>query len=268
MFTNLIESESHRGDFKRRGRFVFFTTAVYAVLFVFAGVLSIYAYDAQLESQDQRLDVLLPPIAFAVPRRSAETPRPKSTRNNSTQQFDQRRDAVASVNRPDVPPKSISTTPFNGKTVRDDMPFRIGKVDSDADIREIGNTGRIGGNGTGDGRNVVRVPDDGETLPPPIKPTVVKPRVVHREMLRSQAISLPEPPYPLAAKQIRIQGAVTVQVLLDEKGKVISAHSVSGNPLLAASAVRAAYQARFTPTVLDGTPVKVSGVITYNFMLR
>src|SRR5687767_14393831 len=98
MFTNLIESESHRGDFKRRGRFVLFTTAVYAVLFVFAGVLSIYAYDAQLESQDQELVALLPPVAIAVPRRTAEEVRPRNNRTSGRQQFDQRREAVASIN--------------------------------------------------------------------------------------------------------------------------------------------------------------------------
>jgi hypothetical protein len=31
--------------------------------------------------------------------------------------------------------------------------------------------------------------------------------------------------------------------------------------------VQAAYQARFTPTLLSGKPVKVSGTITYNFQL-
>lgn len=267
MFTNLIESESHRGDFKRRGRFVLFTTAVYAVLFVFAGVLSIYAYDAQLESQDQRLEILLPPVAFAVPSRVVDTARARNTRSSDKQQFDQRREAVASVNHPELNPNSISTTPFNGKIVREGVPYRIGKVDSDADIREIG-TGPIGPGTRGGGGNVVRVLDNEETVPPPIRPIATKPKTLHREILNSRAISLPEPPYPPLARQIRLQGTVNVQVLLDETGKVISARSVTGNPMLAPAAVKAAYQARFTPTVLDGQPVKVSGVITYNFMLR
>lgn len=267
MFTNLIESESHRGDFKRRGRFVLFTTAVYALLFVFAGVLSIYAYDAQLETQDQELVALLPPVAFAVPSHVTEPERPRNTRNNDRQLFDQRRDLVASVDRPDLKPNSISTTPFKGKIVREGVPTRKGNIDSDADIREIG-TGPIGRGDLGGTGNIVRVPDNGETAPPPFKPTPVKPKLVHKRILNSQAVSLPEPPYPPLAKQIRLQGAVNVQVLLDETGKVISARSVAGHAMLAPAAVRAAYQARFTPTVLDGQPVKVSGVITYNFMLR
>ena len=56
-------------------------------------------------------------------------------------------------------------------------------------------------------------------------------------------------------------------MLIDETGKVISAQAMSGHPLLRAAAVQAAQQALFTPTVLGGQPVKVSGVITYNFVL-
>jgi protein TonB len=59
-----------------------------------------------------------------------------------------------------------------------------------------------------------------------------------------------------------------VQILVDEQGRVVSAKATSGNPLLQAAAVQAAYRARFTPTLLSGQPVKVTGSITYNFVLR
>lgn len=61
---------------------------------------------------------------------------------------------------------------------------------------------------------------------------------------------------------------VTVQVLVDEGGNVVSARAVSGHPLLQQSAVSAARQAKFSPTMLSGQPVKVTGVITYNFVLQ
>ena len=70
------------------------------------------------------------------------------------------------------------------------------------------------------------------------------------------------------ARQIRLQGQVTVQVLIDEGGKVISAQPVAGHPLLLAEAKRAALAARFKPTLLSNQPVKVSGVITYNFLMQ
>ena len=85
-------------------------------------------------------------------------------------------------------------------------------------------------------------------------------------LISSQAISLPKPPYPAIARAVHASGTVTVQILLDETGKVISARAISGHPLLQDAAVKAAYQARFSPTILTGQPVKVSGIITYNFM--
>ena len=84
-------------------------------------------------------------------------------------------------------------------------------------------------------------------------------------VLNGKAISLPAPEYPAIAKQAKASGAVAVQVTIDENGAVISAHAVSGHPLLQASAVAAARQARFSPTLLMGEPVKVNGVIVYHF---
>jgi protein TonB len=81
-------------------------------------------------------------------------------------------------------------------------------------------------------------------------------------------ISLPQPIYPAIAKQIRAQGAVVVQILVDENGKVLTAQPVSGHPTLLFAAKEAALRARFTPTVLNGAPVKIQGVITYNFILQ
>jgi TonB family protein len=66
---------------------------------------------------------------------------------------------------------------------------------------------------------------------------------------------------------MRIEGAVRVQVTIDEGGRVISAHAENGHTLLRESAVSAARQARFTPAVVAGVPVAVSGFITYTFSL-
>ncbi|MGH9902360.1 MAG: TonB family protein [Pyrinomonadaceae bacterium] len=87
-------------------------------------------------------------------------------------------------------------------------------------------------------------------------------------VLNGKALSKPEPAYPPVARAARAQGTVTVQILVDEQGRVISAQAVSGHPLLQQAAVAAARQARFSPTRLQGQPVKVSGVVTYNFVLR
>ncbi len=85
-------------------------------------------------------------------------------------------------------------------------------------------------------------------------------------VLNGKATSLPKPAYPVAARAVRAGGAVTVQVVLDEEGNVASASAVSGHPLLRAAATEAAQGAKFSPTTLQGEPVKVSGVIVYNFV--
>ena len=84
-------------------------------------------------------------------------------------------------------------------------------------------------------------------------------------VLNGKAISLPKPQYPPVARMAKASGTVVVQVTVDENGNVISANAVSGHPLLQAAAVAAARGARFSPTKLSGQPVKVTGIIQYNF---
>jgi len=80
-------------------------------------------------------------------------------------------------------------------------------------------------------------------------------------MLNGKAIYLPQPEVPAG----EANGVVLVQVLIDEQGTVIDARPVSGPQHLHAVAVNAARLARFTPTLLMGEPVKVSGTLSYNF---
>jgi len=84
--------------------------------------------------------------------------------------------------------------------------------------------------------------------------------------LNGKAITLPKPEYPADAQAAGATGTVVVQVTIDESGMVISTRAISGPPILRQAAVNAAVQARFSPTLLLGEPVKVTGVITYNFV--
>jgi Ca-activated chloride channel family protein len=86
-------------------------------------------------------------------------------------------------------------------------------------------------------------------------------------VLNGKAIALPKPIYPSSAKSLRTTGTVVVEVLIDESGKVISAHAVSGPLNLQAAAVQAARMAKFSPTTLSGQPMQVVGTITYAFVL-
>jgi len=112
--------------------------------------------------------------------------------------------------------------------------------------------------------------------PPPLPPanenekssSTSKRAPISGGVLNSKALRLPTPPYPPAARAVKATGTVVVQVTVDESGNVISARAVSGHPLLQAAAVAAARGAKFSPVKLSGEPVKVNGVITYNFALQ
>jgi TonB family protein len=90
-------------------------------------------------------------------------------------------------------------------------------------------------------------------------------KLIHGGVLNGKATSLPKPKYPPAALAAGAGGVVNVQVIIGETGNVISAEAVSGHPLLRTAAVDAAKQAKFGPTMADGPPVRVSGILVYNF---
>ncbi len=101
--------------------------------------------------------------------------------------------------------------------------------------------------------------DEGSTSPTGI----AKP--VEGGVLNSKATSLPKAVYPEEAKRLRISGRVTVRVVVDENGKVISAKAIDGPAALRETAEAAARQATFAPTTQGGITVKVTGTLTYDF---
>ena len=264
MFNNLIESSSHVKEYKRRGSFLLFTGATYVVLFAITGVVSIYAYEARLDAQTLDYEItMLPPqeiISDPAPAPAANPDRPRPTNTNETT-LPERAIAMLDTDRPEVVPDNISATRSPN------LPLPPGPVritGRDLNPASIGGPGTpsSGGRAVVPSTQIVNIPDT-PPAPDPPKP----PKVVSKGVITSQALSLPKPNYPEMAKRMRIQGTVSVQVLIDEQGKVISAKAVSGSPFLLIEAQKAAMQARFSPTRLGDQPVKVSGVITYNFVL-
>lgn len=86
-------------------------------------------------------------------------------------------------------------------------------------------------------------------------------------VLQGAALKKVQPPYPPIAKAARASGSVQVQILVNETGEVTEASVISGHPLLRDAALEAAKQWQFKPTELSGNPVKVQGVLTFNFTL-
>ena len=83
--------------------------------------------------------------------------------------------------------------------------------------------------------------------------------------LNDKAIDLPKPIYPGEARKAKVTGQVKVRVIVAETGKVLSADIVSGPKQLWLAAIEAARQARFNPTLIGDSAVKITGILTYDF---
>jgi protein TonB len=261
MFDNLVESSSHKDDITRKGSFVGITALIYAVLLVTFFVAGIYWYDARLGDMELELTTLVAPVP--VPQQQKEPEQKQEAKPQKVEQnVDIRKELVADVAESRLPPKEISAKASDVPPVRRGVTTVIGSSDSNAAAP------MPAGPGAG---NVVaapaRVQIADEPPPPEVKPT--PPRApISGGVLNGKAISLPKPAYPPIARAAHAAGTVVVQVTIDENGSVIAAHAVSGHPLLQGAAVGAARQARFSPTKLSGQPVKVTGVIQYNFVAQ
>src|SRR5712691_9895382 len=146
MFNNLIESSSHRREFKRRGSFFLFTSATYLLLFVIAGVMSIYAYDARLEDQNTEIITMLSPLDVVTPQPVSTTHHTTPTRDNHRPNIAIREIAMASVNHPEIAPAATSAKPNANLPIPEVGPYRIGASDSDP-VQPSGPVGPRNGSG-------------------------------------------------------------------------------------------------------------------------
>ena len=94
--------------------------------------------------------------------------------------------------------------------------------------------------------------------------SIAKP--VEGGVLNAKALTLPKAKYPEEARRLRVSGKVTVRVVVDENGKVVSAMATDGPIPLRQAAEDAARLATFAPTVQDGVTVKITGLLTYDFV--
>jgi protein TonB len=113
-----------------------------------------------------------------------------------------------------------------------------------------------------------------ETLePPPAPPIVTPPPPGNRTYRPGGAIRQPrkirDAPavYPEVARVAKIQGLVILEATIDERGIVTDARVLRSVPLLDAAALDALKQWRYTPTLLNGVPVRVLMTVTFRFSL-
>lgn len=168
---------------------------------------------------------------------------------NANSNFNSNIDINANANRTPTPTPTATPTPKPSPSVTPSpSPTRTPADDDDDDDA-----------GT---------PQPSPTRPPPT-PTPRAPatpdRPVNGGVLNGRAISLPVPAFPTAARAVGASGRVEVQVVVDERGNVVSARAVTGHPLLRPAAENAARRSRIAPERAGNRPVRTTGLLLYNF---
>lgn len=267
MFDKMIVSEAKGSETKGRSRYFLVSSAIVGILFVTAVVFSIYAADIGLGNEEFEISMMLAPVTPDEP----EPPNQVQPQNQQQSRQSPEPTRVQNILRPEESPTiipdsvSVSKNPF---LTRPPGQFRTDSYDSAGigvtdGIDRPGSGGKPSGSGSQVETEAVANHEKPVEPPPAIKPKPAAPKSLG--VINGKASSLPKPPYPAAAIAVKAEGEVKVQVMIDETGRVVSAAAVSGHPLLRREAERAAMNARFSPTTLSKVPVKVTGMIVYNF---
>lgn len=93
------------------------------------------------------------------------------------------------------------------------------------------------------------------------------PLMVNGGVLNGKATYLPKPSYPAQARAERISGSISLKILVNEEGNVTRVGFHNGNAVFLPGVLSAVCQAKFSPMTLQGRPIKLTGTITYNFVV-
>ncbi|MEP7339182.1 MAG: energy transducer TonB [Acidobacteriota bacterium] len=254
MFDTLVESSKHGRENSRTGLFMVVTTIIYVVALLALAVGTVVYMNPNLTDALDVTTMLAPPPPPPAPPPPA-----------AVQVVVKNIPEVTTFTPPTKPPEKIPdpTTVVSKPVVQAVSTGVPGGVPGGA-------TGGVPGGVAGSKGDDAPPPPPPPPPPPKPEPTQAPPKKISVSggVLQGNAIRKPQPPYPPIAKAARAAGAVQVQVTISEEGKVIDAQVISGHPLLRDAALQAARQWLFKPTELSGVPVKVQGILTFNFTLQ
>jgi periplasmic protein TonB len=262
MFDKLVVSTSNR----RRGRTVRFfacTSAVYLSVAALAFAASVYfttpkLADTSLPAFDH--EIFFPIVRTGPPEQHDRGPAPTASNQDprNVQNLDKIMENLGNPKSTVVPSGPPGRTDVLGGP-------GVGDGDLGPGLPGIPDSGTVIGSGNGPSLPP-KPPDPLKPQPKPLDTT--KPVPISSKVLQGKAIEKVVPVYPQLAKQIRMPGEVSVEVIISPEGRVESVRIVSGHPLFVNAARDAARGWRFEPTILNGVPVRVTGVITFVFKLN
>ena len=279
MLDQLVESKSNRAENRKRGGYLL-TTFVLVVGLCFSAVLvSLFAKDLGIGDEGFELSKLVVPLPIV--ENKPPTPVQKLSKREPSQNTKSetitRQTNMLRVDELQPAPNTISVVPNTQKS-RPNGYFLV------SDTGETGfQNSSVSRGARSTGEDVVGISNNQsgqieaveKTIPPPppIKKPIAEPSEkrktpVSEGVINGKATSLPKPLYPPTAKAVHAAGNVNVQVTIDKTGRVIAVKALDGHILLRPAAEKAAWSAKFNPTLLSKQPVEVTGVIVYKFALQ
>lgn len=254
MFEKLVVSTNQRRK-HTTAKFFAGTVVLYAIVLACAFVISVVFSDTRLADTSIVTVLTGPP-----PMSGSTTPRPRAPNRG--------------------PRTDVAPDPNHPMTLEQIMGHRDNHPPVIPVFRIPGGSGSGILGGSADAGIDIGVPDGDLNVappprpdPPPVKPAATitvtsgSPVRVTSTVLQGKAIERRVPVYPELVRRIHLQGDVAVEVIISPEGRVESARAISGHPMLVAASVEAARGWRFGPTMLNGVPVRVTGVITFVFKL-
>ena len=263
MFNKLILSTNERRG-KRTTRFFFGTSIIYLIVIASGLAISVFFAAPKMADSNNRIGIMItpaPPPMLGSPKRESHNQSSQAPPRQDLNNVSRLEDILAKPHpaqtpaRPFAPPgldqgRGISDGFGDPNGVRDGVPLDFAVP--------VGHT------------NTIDPPKPPDPPRPQTQSRAVEPDRPVRlpsTVLQGKAIARRTPEYPSIAKQARLQGSVSVEVMIAPDGRVESARAVSGHPIFAKAAVESAYGWRFEPTLLNGTAVRVTGIIVFNFRL-
>jgi TonB family protein len=280
MLDQLVESKNNRAENRKRGGYLLTTFMLVAGLCFSAVLGSLFAKDLAIGGEGFELSTVHVPLPInenKMPVPSQKMSKREPSQNNKTETIT-RQSNMLRVNELQPAPNEISVVP-NMQKSRPNGYFLV----SDATETGFQNSSASRG-GRDTGQNTASIlsnqSEQMETVektipppPPPIKKPIAEPAekrktTVSEGVVNGKATNLPKPSYPPTARAVHAAGNVNVQVTIDKTGRVIAVKALDGHILLRPAAEKAAWNAKFDPTLLSKQPVEVTGVIVYKFAMQ
>lgn len=151
--------------------------------------------------------------------------------------------------------------PSNAKAIADAPEAPAGPPENTSNLGPGSGPGLFIDGGDDAATRVIQIP------PPPAKPRA-RPQFMSEGVMAAALIRRVQPSYPDAARQMRLSGEVRLRAIIATDGSVRELTLLSGNPLLAQSAMAAVRDWRYRPTLLNGEAVAVETYITVYFVME